>query len=72
MVLKVGDTETTIKCEKVILGGDIILAFNGIEFDTTDEVLLKLAEFAESLEEDSHFEIKVLRQGKIITLGRKE
>ena len=72
MGIKGGDAETTINGEKVIIGGDIILAFDDIEFDTTDEALLKLAEFAESLEQGSHFEIKVLRRGEIITLGRKE
>ena len=72
MGLKGGDSKATINGEKIIVGGDVILAIGGIEFDITDEALIKLADFAESLEEGSSFQVKVLRQGQIITLGRKE
>jgi serine protease Do len=70
MGLKGGNTESYSNGERIITGGDIILAFNDIEFDITEEALLKLADFAESLEEGTRFQVKVLRQGKIITLGR--
>lgn len=72
MGLKGGNTESTINGERIITGGDIILAFDGIEFDTTDEVLLKLAAFAEGLDEGSRFQVTVLRNGEVIILGKKK
>jgi len=54
------------------MGGDIILTFNGIQYNTVDETLLKLAELAKSLNKDSQFEITILREGKIITLKSKK
>ncbi|MGH1385196.1 S1C family serine protease [Kordia sp.] len=66
-----GDVEVMIGKQRLIMGGDIILAFNGITYDITDEALIKLADFANSLAKNPSFEIKVLRQGKIITLKSK-
>ncbi|MEC3906786.1 trypsin-like peptidase domain-containing protein [Tamlana sp. 2201CG12-4] len=71
MGVREGDTEVTIGRQKLILGGDIILSFNGIKYDTTDEALVKIADFANSLNVDSTFEITILREGKIMTLQSK-
>lgn len=71
MGIREGDTEVSIGDEKHIMGGDIILALNGLEYNTTDETLVKLANFANSLNKDSKFEITILREGKIMTLKSK-
>ena len=72
MGVREGDTEVSIGNQKLIMGGDIILTFNGIQYNTVDETLLKLAEFAKSLNKDSQFEITILREGQIITLKSKK
>lgn len=66
-----GDTEITIGEEKLIVGGDIILEINGVKFEETDESLLNIAKTIERKETESSIELKVLRAGKVITLGRK-
>ncbi len=71
MGIKEGDTEVTIGLRKLIMGGDIILAFNDITYDVTDYTLLKIADFANSLEKQPKFEMTVLREGKIIRLQSK-
>nr|WP_321232229.1 trypsin-like peptidase domain-containing protein [uncultured Psychroserpens sp.] len=68
MGVKGGDIEIAIGLKKIIAGGDIILAFNDIQFELTDDTLIKLAEFAQNLSNDDTFEITVLRSGEIITL----
>lgn len=71
MGVREGDTEVSIGNKKLIMGGDIILALNGIDYKTTDETLVELAEFANGLNKDSKIEITILREGKIITLKSK-
>ena len=66
-----GDTEITIGEEKLIVGGDIILEINGVKFEETDESLFNIAKTIERKETESPIELKVLRAGKVITLGRK-
>jgi serine protease Do len=66
-----GDTEITINDEKLIVGGDIILSINGIEFEESDESLLEISKTIERKESNPSIELKVLRAGKVITLGRK-
>ncbi len=70
MGLKGGDTEVVIDTQKLIIGGDIILAFNSINFELTDSSLLKLVELGKRLKPNDSFEIKILRGGKILTLKR--
>ena len=71
MGVREGDTEVSIGNQKLIMGGDIILAFNDIEYNTIDDTLVKIAKFANSLDNESKFKITVLREGKIITLESK-
>ena len=66
-----GDIEMTIKGEKLIVGGDIILSINGVKFENTDESLLKIAKIMEISNDKESLEIEVLRGGKIVTLGRR-
>lgn len=66
-----GDTEITINKEKLIVGGDIILAINGIKFDYNDDALLKISTMLEQRNPNDPIELTVLRAGKIIKLGRK-
>ncbi|MEM9390728.1 MAG: hypothetical protein AAGA02_09660, partial [Bacteroidota bacterium] len=65
-----GNLEATIGEEKFIVGGDIILAINGIRLDTSDETLVKIAKNAENLKAEDPLEIEVLRAGKTIVLKR--
>ena len=69
--LQDGDTEITVNDQKLIVGGDIILEINGIKFEDRDESLLAISETFERNGSNSQIELKVLRGGKIITLGRK-
>ncbi len=66
MGLRGGDVEAIIDGNKLILGGDIILAFNGIKFDFSDETLNELSAMASARKEGDPLVLKVLRHGKII------
>jgi serine protease Do len=68
MGVKGGTTEAIIKNRKLILGGDIILTFNNITFEVTDQSLIDIANVAKDITKDSNFQITVLRNGKVITL----
>lgn len=65
-----GDTEIEINGEKIVIGGDIILSINGIEFENTDESLLNISKMIEISDTKKSLELKVLRGGKIVILGR--
>ncbi|MCO4823205.1 MAG: trypsin-like peptidase domain-containing protein [Flavobacteriaceae bacterium] len=65
-----GDTEAAIAGTNLILGGDIILAFNDIPYALDNKTLNKLAEFASNINETPNFKLTVLRQGKVIELKR--
>ena len=67
-----GDTEILINGEKKIIGGDIILSFNGIKIEDTAEFLDEIAKNIEQRSSKDPIELVVLREGKIITLGRKK
>ncbi|TGV03526.1 S1C family serine protease [Flavivirga rizhaonensis] len=71
MGVKKGDTEIIIGKKKLIIGGDIILSFNNITYDITDDALIKIAGFAKNLIDNPKFEMTVLREGQIITLKSK-
>ncbi len=66
-----GDTEIVINEKKILIGGDIILSFNGIKIEDTKEFLDKIANNIEQRSSNDPIELVVLRAGKIITLGRK-
>lgn len=68
MGIKGGTTEVYIKNKKLILGGDIILKFNDITFETTDQSLIAIAELAKKLNSNPSFELTVLRNGKTLVL----
>lgn len=71
MGIQGGDTEAIIDGQKIIVGGDIILSFNGTKFDVTDAGLKKVAEATSNVKPDTPFEIEILRGGKVITLKRE-
>jgi len=68
MGVKGGDTEILLGNKKLIIGGDIILKINGIQYSLDISTLSKLANFANSVDMESGLELTVLRNGKIITL----
>lgn len=72
MGVKGGDVEAIVDNQKLLLGGDIILGFNDIEYDINDKTLIKLAEFANGLSENLNFNITIFREGKILKLTNKE
>ena len=69
--LEDGDVEMTLNGEKLIAGGDIILAINGVEFENSDESLLEISKVISRQDETVPLEIVVFRAGKIVTLGRR-
>ena len=69
--LKGGEIEMTIADTKILVGGDIILAFNGIEVEATDESFTKIANMMQERNEGDSIELTVLRAGKVIKLGRR-
>jgi serine protease Do len=72
MGVKGGDIEAALGNQILLLGGDILVAFNDIEYDINDETLLKLAEFATGLSEGLNFNITIFREGKMLKLTYKE
>ena len=70
--LKSGDIEMVIENKKILVGGDIILTFNGIKIEYTEEALSRLAKMFEDRELNDPIELTVLRAGKIVTLGRRK
>ncbi len=70
--LKGGDIEMILDSQKVLAGGDIILEFNGVKIESSDEALVKLGKIIEARDADDPIEFTVLRAGKVITLGRRK
>jgi len=68
--VKGGDVKMKIAGQEIIVGGDIILSFNGIKIEESDETLVKIADFMEQRNADDPIQITVLRAGKIKVLGR--
>lgn len=69
--IQAGDTEMSFGDQKIIVGGDIILAINGIKFENNDESLLAISKVIEIKKVNDPIELTVLRGGKVITLGRR-
>ncbi|MEM1135406.1 MAG: trypsin-like peptidase domain-containing protein [Bacteroidota bacterium] len=69
--LEGGDTKVKINDQELIIGGDIILAINGIKFEMNDDTLSKIAKNTASTKPDDPYKLTVLRGGKVITLERK-
>ena len=68
MGIKGGDTEMQIGNKTLIVGGDIILAINDIQYSTDAKTLMELAQFATESNLKSNLILTVLRNGEIITL----
>ncbi|WP_411029314.1 S1C family serine protease [Spongiimicrobium sp. 3-5] len=68
MGLRGGIIEAIIEGRTLLLGGDIILAVNGIRFEFTDETLTKLGDFANTLKPGDPVVLEILRDGKVISL----
>lgn len=67
-----GDIKITIENEELLVGGDIVLSFNGVEIENSDESFLNIAKSIEKREAGDPIELTVLRAGKVITLGRRK
>ncbi len=68
--LKGGDVKMTFEGQEIWVGGDIVLAINGIKIEESDEVFLQIANSMEQKSESGKIQVTVLRAGKIIKLGR--
>ncbi len=68
--VKGGDVKMKLSDQEIIVGGDIILSFNGIKIEESDETLVKIANFMEQRNTDDPIQVTVLRAGKIKVLGR--
>jgi serine protease Do len=67
MGVKGGEYKGTIEGQEIILGGDIILAIDEIEF--SPENLDSISQHFGSLEKGSSFSMKILRKGKVMVLN---
>ncbi|PHS67949.1 MAG: hypothetical protein COB12_01655 [Flavobacterium sp.] len=65
-----GTIEMEVGGQKLWVGGDIILSFNGIKIEESDEILLQIANNMDNRSPDDPVQVTVLRAGKIKTLGR--
>lgn len=65
--LKAGTLEADIDGEEMLLGGDVILAFEGVPL--TKEDLPKLRDRLKALKVGQGFEVAVLRAGKRVALS---
>ncbi len=68
--VKGGDLKMNIAGQDIIVGGDIILSFNGIKIEESDETLVKIASILDNRNENDPIQVTVLRAGKIKVLGR--
>jgi S1-C subfamily serine protease len=67
--IRAGSVRANIEGEELILGGDFILAINGLPFEATDENYTRIYASLTKLKPGNNMEIKVVRQGQIITLS---
>ena len=67
--VKGGDYDAVIDGEELILGGDIILSFNGIPFSLDQDSMKKLTETFKKISHEEKIELTVLRGGKIVNLN---
>lgn len=63
-----GSYEAVIEGEEFLLGGDIILAFNGVRLSYDDESLTRLMNELSKAKKEGPLEIEVLRAGEIKVL----
>ncbi|MFK5983091.1 MAG: trypsin-like peptidase domain-containing protein, partial [Flavobacteriaceae bacterium] len=68
--VKGGDVKMNIAGQDIIVGGDIILSFNGIKIEESDDTLVKIANLMEKRNTDDPIQVTVLRAGKTVVLGR--
>lgn len=67
MGVKGGNYKGSIEGQEIILGGDIILAVDDIEFSA--KTLDNISDHFNSLKEGDSFSLKIMRKGKIMTLN---
>ncbi len=70
MGLRDGAMELVINKVKLIGGGDIILAINGVKVDFSEKGLKGLASVVQDIGVDNKLELRILRGGQILTLKR--
>ena len=66
MGLRGGEYKGTIEGQEIVLGGDIILAIDDIEFSFQN--LEAISDRFNELKKGDSFSLKIMRQGKIMTL----
>ena len=66
MNIRAGHMPISIGDAEVLLGGDILLSIDGIEFDPT--TMSRIQQHTASLQEGPEVMIETLRNGKILTL----
>lgn len=66
MGIKGGDYKGTIEGQEIILGGDIILAIDDINFSA--KTLDTISDQFNSMKEGDSFTLKIMRRGKVMTL----
>jgi len=67
MGIKGGEYKGTIEGKEIILGGDIILAIDNIEFSAKN--LIPISNHFNGLKAGDSFSLKIIRRGKVMTLN---
>jgi S1-C subfamily serine protease len=67
--IRAGSVRANIGGEDMILGGDIILAINGLPFDASDGSYSRIYASLTKLKPGNNLEIEILRQGQVLTLS---
>jgi serine protease Do len=70
MGVRGGRYEADIEGQKLLLGGDIILAFDGIKLETEEDLARGWQRIA-TLKKDDDYEVTLLRSGEILVLKAK-
>jgi len=68
--LRPGTLEAEIEGQKLVVGGDVVLAVAEISIEATEESYHRIRDYIRELRSDHRLVLKVLRAGKIIELTR--
>jgi S1-C subfamily serine protease len=69
--LRSGKLHAEINSEKLLVGGDVLLAVGGIQVDVSPETRNKIRQHLRDLKEDADLKVEVLRAGEVVELSRR-
>ena len=69
--LRAGTLQAKIENHKLFLGGDVVLAVGDVVVEASETAMEKIRAHVLGLKDEDLLKVKVLREGKIITLERR-